>query len=227
MDDQREAELVATLIDADPPEQVVPVPSIPLLAPNQLATIAREIATNVYPIEDIIAKFDLTPAQYAAHVFPNGYFQTLLQSYAAEWESIKSTNKRLAFQAAAALEQSLPALAHRMGSKSEDFADAVGAAKLFTQLAGAGAQPGVPTTEAGQRFSIQINIGDHTVSVATTEEVPEQPKISADAEISGYQERLLELTAGEGSPVPPEPPATENGNVPEIRAVAEGHGDKI
>jgi hypothetical protein len=197
MDEQREAELAAKLIDADPPGREAPEPSKPALSTNQLAAIAREIATNVYEIPAILEKYDITQAQFAAHVYPNGYFQGLLKSYAAEWESIKSTNKRLAFQAAAALEESLPALAHRMGSKAEDFADAIGAAKLFTQLAGAGEKP-LDTNAQGERFSIQINIGDRTVALTSSELAP-PPQ---NAEVEGGKGPIQLLTDGEGDKGP-------------------------
>ena len=198
MDEQREAELVAELIDAEPPGREVPVPTRPDLTPNQLAAMARDIATNVYEIEDVVQKYGLTTAQFAAHVHPNGFFQNLLKSYAAEWESIKSTNKRLAFQAAAALEESLPALAHRMGSKAEDFADAIGAAKLFTQLAGAGSVPGSTPVEAGQRFSIQINIGDRTVALTASQpkEILDVPQRAIEAEeVRSVAEGPIEIAA--------------------------------
>jgi len=174
MDEEREAELVSKLID---PERIVPAPSRPDLTVNQLAAIARDIAINVYEIEVICEKYDITKAQFAAHVHPNGFFQNLLRSYAAEWESIKSTEKRLKFQAAAALEETLPALARRMGSKSEDFADAIGAAKLFAQLAGAGDKQG-DALSAGERFSIQINIGDRTVAIESDSKqaIPAEPE---------------------------------------------------
>src|SRR5271165_422701 len=174
MDEEREAELIAKLLDADPPGQVVPSPSAPELTINQLAAIAREIAINVREIPDILAKYDITAGQFSTHVYPNGYFQQLLKSYAAEWESITSTNKRLAFQAGAALEETLPAIALRMGSTREDLADVIGAAKFFTQLAGAGAGPGGTPAESGQRFSIQINIGDRTVSLEASPNAPGQ-----------------------------------------------------
>lgn len=193
MDEQREAELAAKLIDAEAPDRVVPVLSKPALTPNVLAAMARDIATNVYEIEEVVAKYGLTPAQFAVHVHSNGYFQSLLQSYAAEWESIKSTNKRLAFQAAVALEETLPDLARRMGSTREDFADAIGAAKLFTQLAGAGSPPGgSQVSEAGQRFSIQINIGDRKVSL----EADSGGEVPRDAEVPRVATPLLEFTAG-------------------------------
>ena len=204
MDEEREADLVAKLIDAEPPGRDVPVPTKPDLTPNQLAAMARDIATNVYEIEDVVKKYGLTAAQFAAHVHPNGFFQNLLKSYAAEWESIKSTNKRLAFQAAAALEESLPALAHRMGSKTEDFADAIGAAKLFTQLAGAGEKPGDAAT-GGERFTIQINIDSHQVEVARrlAQEVPPITEIQGVAvetlqgpEVDSLPKQLVQNTEG-------------------------------
>jgi hypothetical protein len=227
MDEQRKAELTAQLLDAKPQDQVVPVASKPLLTINQLAAIARDIAINVYDLEDIIRKYDITPAQYTAHVLPNGYFQKLLRSYTAEWESIPSTNKRIALQAGAALEESLPALAHRMGSKSEDLADVIATARLFTQLAGAGAGPGNTTAEAGQRFSIQINIGDHTVSLEAGEQSSRQEDISENTEISGHRQSLLELTPGERDTAAGVPPAGDDRSAPTVSSVPKGDRDDV
>ena len=194
MDEEREAELVAELIDAEPPGRDVPVPTKPDLTPNQLAAMARDIATNVYEIEDIVKKYNITTAQFAAHIHPNGFFKNLLQSYAAEWESIKSTDKRLKFQAAAALEESLPTLAHRMGSKGEDFADAIGAAKLFAQLAGAGEKHG-DAVSGGERFSIQINIGDRTVAIASDQ----QPALRQEPEGDSVRPALRQEPEGDSA----------------------------
>jgi hypothetical protein len=197
MADDRTKAFLAALNASTPSTEVTTVPTF---TPNQLAAIAREVATNVREVEDIVKAYGLTPEQYAAHIHKNGYYQQLLQSYAKEWESIKSTNRRLAFQAAAALEEQLPVLAYRMGNAREDLADVTSIAKLFAQLAGASTTPGNAPLEQNQRFAIHIVIGDRTVSLETNSPQKSGEEISPNREISSESGTSIQKSKMESLP---------------------------
>jgi hypothetical protein len=151
------------------------------LTPNLLAGIARDIATNIRELPDILLERGITEDQYKTQIEPNSYFQSVLQTYVREWESIGSTKMRIILQAQFALEDKLPVLAGRMSHPNEDLADVATVAKFLKELAGVGPAATNAPSEAKERFSIQIVIGDRSVAI----EAKEPQKL--------VEEKLLEL----------------------------------
>ena len=85
------------------------------------------------------------------------FFKNTLQAMTVEWNAVGNTQKRLALEAAIALEDALPAVAARLSKNTEPLAGVVELAKLLAKMAGVGeanAQQ-VPT----ERFKITINLG--------------------------------------------------------------------
>ncbi len=146
--------------------------------PALLTLIARELATEAYTLDQICDRYDIDREYYDAAVANNEFFKRVLADYIKEWQSIGSTHKRLAFAAATALEEKLPVLADRMGSRSSGLADAVATAKLFRELAGIAAPVGSASINQGERFSISINFGQHKVEMKTVKQI-EQPEEEA------------------------------------------------
>jgi hypothetical protein len=155
--------------------------------PQLLAVLAREIATDSLKLKDLLAKYQLDEEYYQSFVASSPYFQKLLESYTAEWESVVNTPRRLAFIAQTALEEKLPVLAARLGDRREGFSDAVAAAKLFKELGGI-ATPAPSAAQLGERFTITINLGGNTVQLET-KPVIEEPS-------------PLELTDGQTRAIP-------------------------
>src|SRR5215469_14935716 len=102
------------------------------LETDLIIKVARELATEQYTEEEVRGRYncDLEAVQ------ANPYYRKVYANYREEWESLGSTHKRVAFAASVALEEKLPVLAERMGSRSSELADAVATAKLFRELAG-------------------------------------------------------------------------------------------
>ena len=185
-----------------------PVPPDPAL----MALIARELATEAYTLEQILARYVLTHDEFQTTIASNPYFQRVLHDYTKEWQSLGSTHKRLAYYAAAALEEKLPALAHRMGAPSTDLADATNTAKLFRDIAGI-ATPG-PGSGApqGPQFTISIDFGHSKVAVETargveapdeirgdpSRQIENQP-VSAQPDAGGEPTQIRPFTPGESN----------------------------
>lgn len=129
----------------------------PDLGSGVLAAIAREMAIAIRKPEDILAPFNLTIEQFEHDVQPLAFYKQCYEAFVAEWESAGSTNRRIALQAGAALEQILPKLAARMIKSGETLPAVTETAKLFAKLSGAGEEKKVEA--AGEKFKIIINLG--------------------------------------------------------------------
>ncbi len=148
-------------------------PSPPELFKAQLmARIARELAQETYTPEQILTRYDISQEYFDVEIAANPFFQKVHNDYVKEWQSISSTHKRLAFAAAASLEENLPVLADRMGSRQSGLADAVATAKLFKELAGIASPAPSAGAQQGNGISIRIDFGSHKVSLDTIK--PEQ-----------------------------------------------------
>lgn len=147
-----------------------PKPLFP--TPALLTLIARHLATEELTREQILDRYDLREEFYEREVLANPFFQKVLEAYTQEWNSLGSTQKRLAFQAAAALEEKMPVLTKRMGDERSALADAVATAKLFKDLAGIAPPSPNAGANSGQQFSISINFGAHKVRVEADNPAP-------------------------------------------------------
>lgn len=174
------------LLNDTEPVTVAVNPPAPLpagLGIHQIASLVREIAVNMYPIEVILTKHGLTAEQYKT-LETNEFFQKALNSAVLEWNSPQSTNKRLAMEAAIALEDALPNVAARMSKNDEPLSGVVEVAKLFAKMSGVGEDktPQAPS----EKFKIIINLGEDTINLEKqraplikVEEVQPQPEGSS------------------------------------------------
>lgn len=146
-------------IEASHPDHL-PVPAVPLPAGfgvNQLAQLARHIATDMHEIEEVLTVFKLTPEQYKfIETIP--FYKNALDSALIEWNSPMSTNKRIAIKAAAAFEDGMIPLAGRMTKADEPYPAQIECAKLFAKVAGIGEQKAGDLSS--EKFTITINLGN-------------------------------------------------------------------
>ncbi len=146
-------------------------PSDPNLLLQLFPRIARELAMQQYPLDEVLRRYDLTREYYDETIETNPYFKALLTDYIKEWQSIRSTPQRLAFGAATALEENLPVLASRMGDRRSALGDAVSTAKLFRDLAGIAPPAPSANVGTGEKFTINISFGGHKVALETVKQV--------------------------------------------------------
>lgn len=126
------------------------------LTPQQMASLAREVAMDIRELSAILGDYRITETQYDT-LKENSFFKKALEASVIEWNSALSTHQRIKLQAAASLEQALPILGARMMKSDEDLNKAVETGKLLTKIAGIGEdrKDGVP----GEKFTITINLG--------------------------------------------------------------------
>ena len=141
------------------PGAIVPVP--PANMPvgwtiQKTAALIRDLAHNMYEVPFILKTHGVSVAQYEA-LQKNEFFERTLAAMTVEWNSIGNTQKRLALEAAIALEDALPTVAARLSKATEPLAGVVELAKLLAKMSGVGevAQNAAPT----ERFKITINLG--------------------------------------------------------------------
>ncbi len=168
----------AVTVPAPVAPEVPAVIPLPKLSPGSYVTLAREMAMEVRDRDVVLADYKVSDAQYEAHILTNEFYKRAFEAYCIEWKSALSTNQRIKVQAGAALEDSLPALANRMTSGRENLSSVAEVAKLFTKLAGAGEEKreGVP----GEKFTINIQIGDKNLKVEANQSVPGEPILTLE-----------------------------------------------
>ena len=171
------------------------LPSAPLhpnLTANQIAALAREMAMDIRTEEIILRSAGITKGQFETFIAINPLYRRAYETFVMEWESALSTNKRIAIEAASALEDSLPHLALRMTDDKEQLNQVVEAAKLFAKLAGAGEVQAGPA--AGERFSITIITGSDQQTVTKTIEAVASESLPVESGILSIPQRTPDKT---------------------------------
>lgn len=205
------AGLTAAVTIPDEPEPVsadthIPVVSAPAYtkAPlpdgwnlNKVADLVREIAQNMYDLPTILANHGLTEPQYRT-IEENEFFQSALKQFTLDWNSASNTQKRLALEAAIAIEHHMPAVTARLGKPMEPLGEIVALLKVLAEIAGtigakAASQPNAPT----EKFKIIINLGADTFQRDASVAIREQSQGEGDHRAI---QSLLEV-AGAPSPV--------------------------
>jgi hypothetical protein len=126
--------------------------------------LAREIAMNILPLEDILKAHSLDANKWET-ISKSESFQRLLHSEIESWQSATNAQERVKVKAASLIEEFLPELYTRMHDPREALNAKIEAAKLARDLAGF-SKAGVDTSVVGERFSVTINLGaDHTLKI--------------------------------------------------------------
>lgn len=136
------------------------LPAVIDLSSQQMAALAREMAIGIKDPRLVCESFGVTQAQFDAYVRPHAFYKKAFDAFVLEWESALSTNKRIALQSAAALEDGLPRLSARMANGAEGLPAVTEVAKLLAKLAGVGEEK--RQVAEGERFTITINLGADT-----------------------------------------------------------------
>ncbi len=142
----------------------------------KLIQLAREIAMDIRPLDEILKTHNLTHDQFE-HVARLPRFQSYLESEASSWHGSLNTHERVKLKAAAMLEEWLPELNIRMHDRAENLNAKIEAGKLARDLAGF-ARNGVGVEGAGEKFSVTINLGQD----ASLKFEKQLPPIVIDAE---------------------------------------------
>lgn len=187
-------------------QAALPIPEA--FGPAALAAFVRELAQGIHEEPDILKRHGITVDQFN-YLKSLPLFERMLAATKASWESADNTTERLKLEAAATLEDALPAISARMKDKDEGLNHVVEAAKLCARLAGIGENTG--PANIGEKFSITINLGDDHKLQFEKDVTPHSPgEISADSQGARVAAEVREIAAGPGpsAPVQGDPPRT-------------------
>jgi hypothetical protein len=121
-----------------------------------LAMLAREIAMDIFPLEQIIELHRLSDEEWKK-IQDTPKFQEMLGQMVAEWNATSSTRDRIKIKAATGLESQIEVFIRDIGDLSIPLAQRVEAGKFLARLGeldGVGLGAG-----AGGGFNITLNIG--------------------------------------------------------------------
>jgi hypothetical protein len=135
-----------------------PEPETPL-TPYIVTGLARETALGLREEADILATFKVSTDTYEK-LKQDELFQKLVDAARIEWQSALNTVARTQLEAAAAVEAAMPHIYARMIDPKEPLNHAVEAGKWLADMAGLKKVQG--SSEPGERFKIEINLGADT-----------------------------------------------------------------
>ena len=118
--------------------------------------LAREIAMDIRPLEDILASHDLSSEDWTG-VEQNPTFRTYLRSAIEEWAAATNTSERVRLKSMAFIEESLPEFFTRAHDPKEALPAKIEVLKTIAKFAGIGNQ--VDGAIQGERLSVTINLG--------------------------------------------------------------------
>jgi len=169
---------------------MVPLPKH--LTPGLIARLARDVVMELKALEDILAPYCISLVQYE-RIKEMPFFKRVQEDFAVEWNRVSSTAERLRLISAVMLEEGLPRLGSQMVDKEVSPAVAVETGKFFAKLAGVG--EGKAEGATGEKFVINISLGDDTKLQFTKDVTPRVPTTEVEtilSEVSEDQKRNLE-----------------------------------
>jgi hypothetical protein len=134
-----------------------------MTAEDVLLGLANDIAAAILPLEDILQRHGLTPAEYDT-ITRDPRFLRLLQSAVAEWTSVNNTTQRVRIKSQVAVEMALPDLYRTVTDPSIPLHHRAAMLRMLASLGkliDTGGEP-ANTGNRGQEFSISITINGAT-----------------------------------------------------------------
>lgn len=123
-----------------------------------LIRLAREIAMDHYPLEDLLKRYGINQTDWIA-IRRNGRFLQLLESEIIAWQAATNTHERTRYKAAAMMENFLEEANDRLHDNSLTLTAKVELAKLIARIAGMGIEKVGVLADEGSKFTVNINLG--------------------------------------------------------------------
>lgn len=141
--------------------------NLPILSGSDHLTflrLAREIAMDIRPLDDILAAHGIDQDRWdAISAAPN--FQNLLRSEVEAWNSATNTAERVRLKSLAFVEEALPEFYARAHDQKEPLNSRVEILKTVAKFAGVGGTS-VDGTNLGEKLMVTINLGtDHSLRI--------------------------------------------------------------
>jgi uncharacterized protein (DUF1786 family) len=119
--------------------------------------LAREIASDMRDLEEVLALYDVSTPQWEA-LQRSTRFQALLKTAMEEWQSVTNTPERVKMKSLAFVEEALPEFFARVHDQKETLSSKNEVLKTISRLAGIGGP--VEGAISGERMVITINLGE-------------------------------------------------------------------
>lgn len=139
---------------------VVQTPSFDELT---IVKLAREIAMDLRPIEEILESLGISSPEWdSIQALP--IFQDRIRTATEEWQSGMNTSERVRMKSLAFVEEALPEFFARAHDPKEGLAAKTEVLKTISKFAGIGGS--VDGAGSGERMVVTINLGaDHQLKV--------------------------------------------------------------
>ena len=129
-----------------------------------LLKLAREIAMDIRPVEDILETHKIDPENWG-EIQKNPYFQGILSSEIEAWQSANNTSERVKLKSLAFVEEALPEFFARAHDPKEPLPAKTDILKTIAKFAGVGGSD-FNAAVGGERLSVTINLGaDHQLKI--------------------------------------------------------------
>jgi hypothetical protein len=142
----------------------IALPSTLSAEPLLFVKLAREIASDLRPLPDILMHHGVSDEDWG-RISANPTFQRYLRSSIEEWNGVSNTPERVRIKAIAFVEEWLPELYARGHDAKEPLSAKVELLKTMSKMGGVGGIEAVGG--GGDRMIVQINLGaDHKLEFA-------------------------------------------------------------
>lgn len=130
---------------------------------QRMLVLARELAMDIHPVEEIIARQDISQEEFNT-ILKNTRFQRLLEDATIAWDGTQNTGERIKVKSLTLLEDWLTSVYEMLHQDKYSLRDKVELARLIGRFAGMG-EKGPLEVGSGERINIQINMGADTPPV--------------------------------------------------------------
>ena len=137
------------------------------------ATLAREIAQDIFPLEQVIRLHNLSDEEWL-RISIHPKFTQILNDMQREWNAAENTPQRIKVKAQAGLETQLEVLIADCGDPTIPLSQRTDAYRMLARL---GDLDGQGKVNVGEKFSITLNIGQvhKEVEVKEAKVIEHQP----------------------------------------------------
>lgn len=118
--------------------------------------LAREIAMDIQPVEDILKRLDVSDDQWE-EIQQNPRFKSYLRGAVEEWQSATNTAERVKLKSMSFVEEALPEFYARAHDPKEPLSAKIEVLKTVAKFAGVGGQ--VDGAVSGEKLTVTINLG--------------------------------------------------------------------
>lgn len=125
----------------------------------KLVKLAREIAIDILPLDDILKNHNIQPIEFDA-IKHSPHFTSILKAEVEAWSNATNTPERVRLKAASMVEEYLPELYSRLNDRDEKLADKIKGLEVVSRLAEIGNSNKNNPGDISDRVTITINLGN-------------------------------------------------------------------